>query len=280
MGRTTQTTKTEQTTQTKSTNSKTTNKNEIPMPAPVKEAMIGFEDESESTEFSLTTSLDMYEVKDEIKLRDALFNARDKHYLNKEKNLCIFFARGKIDNWCAYVAKRDEDRKWHLYAPKDKFYFERIFYVAYNQDKAYPNRKQSPFQRIYNEVMHIAEIMFFDPTHVSEEICNEIDRIVISYTEENEIYQDMLKLALYEIYYGMIAEENKEGTILGRKIKMLGLYDMLINRKGINVSCDCNRNVPVGVLMTECNNIGYAWLAANDDENALTLENLLTDEVE
>ena len=251
------------------TTKETENKAEIPMPAPVKETIKMEEEDGvvaqRSTEFELTTSLDMYEVKEDIRVRDALFNARDKHFL--ADNLCIFFARGKIDNWCAYIAQKDIDGRWHLYAPKDKFYFERVYYVAYMQSKAYPKRKISAYQKLYNEILHIAEIMFSNPTKVDDTICAEIDRIANRYGDEEESYRSMLRLALYEIYYGMIAEENKENTILGRKIKMLGLYDMLIEQKVIDVACDCNRKQPVGVIHNECNNIGFAWLAANDDEN-------------
>lgn len=238
---------------------------DIPKPAPPK--VTKAVDEDENTEFTLTTSLEMFEVKDDIRVRDALFTARDKHFLNDENTLCIFFARGKIDNWCAYIAKQDEDRKWRLYAPTDKYYFERIFYVAYNQDKAYPNRKESAYTKLFNEILHISEIMYFDPKSIDIQICNEIDRIVAMYGEENETYANMLKLALYEIYYGMVAEENKDGTILGRKIKILGLHDMLIKKKAIQNACDCNRNVSVGMIKNECNNLGFSWLSANEQED-------------
>lgn len=274
MGRTAQTTKTNQSKQTTNEQSK---KNEIPIPAPVKAVLEDFEDDVDTgmEEFDgspFKTTLGMYEVKDEIKVRQALFNARDRHNITSDGTLCIFFAQGKIDNWCAYVAERDRDYKWHLYAPKDEFYFERVLYIARELEKTYPNRKESAFERVYHEVLHIAEIMFYDPKHVSDVICNEIDRIVEKYAAENEAYRGILSLALYELYYGMIAEENKDDTTLGRKIKMIGLHDLLIKRKGVKVSCDCNKEQNRNIIQHECDKLGVCWLSANESTEDFVID--------
>lgn len=261
-------------------------KSGIPMPAPVVEKLEGFQDETdnEPSSVSLTTHLSTYEVLDDIKVREALFNARNKKKLNKEGTMYIFFAKGKIDNWCAYVTKQDEDGKWRLYAPKDEFYFERVLYIAKQMDRAYPNRKESAFERVYHDILHIAEIMFFDPTTVSDTICNEIDRIIDKYASEDETYRGPLTLALYEIYYGMIAEENKidavtgRESVLGRKIKVIGLHDLLIYRKGVQTSCNCNKKANSNIIQSECDKLGICWLSANERKKEMML-NYLNEEI-
>ena len=242
----------------------------IPLPASVEINLADFETIDTTpvdTEFHLTTELGMFEVHDVPRKEYALAHGRDFHWICEEKRLGIFFARGAIDEWCAYIAKCDDTGVWHLYAPKDKFYFERIFYVAYMQEKAYPSRKYSPFHKLFNELYYIANIMYADPTHIKADICEQIDKIVNFYREENEEYVDMLATAMYEIYYGMVAEENKENTILGRTIKIIGLHDMLIDRIGVDAACDRNRNVKVDRIKAECNNMGYIWLARNAVSN-------------
>jgi hypothetical protein len=56
---------------------------------------------------------------------------------------------------------------------------------------------------------------------------------------------------------GMIAEENKENTILGKRIKRLGMYQTLIEGLPAEMSANFSRGMKWKQLDKECTKRGF-----------------------
>ena len=120
------------------------------------------------------------------------------------------FGRGRFDEYCLFLSKDQM-----TFTPHDKIYFRAIVKLAgiYGIDKIYKD-----FIKIYDNTTDK-----IDP-HILNTM---IDKISREYgkdsTEMNVIFS--------VLYAGMIAEENKTNSILGKKLKRLGLYQCLFEGK-------------------------------------------------
>jgi len=126
----------------------------------------------------------------------------------RNKNL-ITFDTGSFDNWCVYLTRAGKER----YAPRDLEYFTILsnFGVKYGCQKVYDD-----FVRIFNK------------THkeISPEVLQLITDIAAGYGVDSE----EIDIWFTVVYAGMIAEENKANAILGKRIKRLGMYQLLIEK--------------------------------------------------
>lgn len=126
-----------------------------------------------------------------------------------KNNKYLTFNRGKFDEWCVYEVEENGLKK----APLDIEYFRDLKKISdiFNPDMLYDD-----FIILYNETT--SEFDEF-------EIVN-IENLVAHYDEyANEIFRIFCIL-----YMGMIAEENKRNTRLGKRIKRLGVYNLLIKK--------------------------------------------------
>lgn len=127
---------------------------------------------------------------------------------NLKNNRKIIFDQGKFDNWCVYVVEGNGDKK----APFDEEYFTdlKLLNNTYGENKVYKD-----FLRIYS---------FTDKT-INPDVLNIIEEITNTYKEEDRI---IIEQWFTVIYAGMIAEENKALSILKKRIKHLGVHQVLI----------------------------------------------------
>jgi len=132
----------------------------------------------------------------------------------------IEFDKGSFDEWCVYISGK------HIikYAPRDVHYFNLLIYFG----------KIYCYQRIYNDF-----VKFYEPTNadLNPKILNEITSIAKSYGE-NSIEID---LWFTVIYAGMVAEENKKRAILKKRIKRLGMYQILIEMKSAEYAANFSK---------------------------------------
>ena len=126
-----------------------------------------------------------------------------KTFSDKSK---IGYDQGSFDSWCIYIEPPDGFRK----PPKDVEYFSRLE----NYGEKYG------VEKVYNDLL---EIFNFTGTEVKESQLSRITEISREYGD------DMLDVDkdYTTIYLGMIAENRKENTVLGKNIKMLGIYQTL-----------------------------------------------------
>lgn len=130
-----------------------------------------------------------------------------------DNGFVIYYYRGRIDNWCVYVLK--SNNKGFRWTPKDKEYFKwlKIQGKRYGNDKVYDD-----FMRIYNVIDK--DTSFQEVVRITREVNKE-------YNTKHHYWWIILALTL-------IAEENKENAPLGKRIKLLGVYNIL--KEGWKVS--------------------------------------------
>ena len=183
----------------------------------------------------------------ESRVQDVFSTQHDSVWLNRDKTRCILFARGQFDNWCVYIVEKDEFDIWHAYAPIDRYYFERLYFLGMLSDRGLT------LQKVYGHVLHMFEFMHSNPKIVSHEVINEIDRMCYTYYGD---LHDMAFEVFMCVYFGMVAEENKEGTKLGRLIKMHGIHNLLCNQLSVDIAADCTRGHSWRDILAECDALG------------------------
>ena len=146
----------------------------------------------------------------------------------------VYFAPGSFDNWCIYVEKGKE-----RFAPTDIWYF-----VVLDDWAQYlvPDFIYYDFIKIYDAVA----------TDVSHDTLELIERLSFSYPD-----YDQACLIWTILYMGMIAEENKTGKILGKRIKRLGIYQLLIERLEPVHAANFSRGRSTLELAPYCNERGF-----------------------
>ena len=118
----------------------------------------------------------------------------------------IGYDQGSFDGWCIYMETVDGSRK----PPTDVEYFSRLetYGEKYGTDKVYDD---------------LLEIFKFTGTEVKESQLSRITDISKEYADDVlDVDKDYTT-----IYLGMIAENRKDKTVLGKNIKMLGIYQTL-----------------------------------------------------
>lgn len=120
----------------------------------------------------------------------------------------IEFDSGCFDGWCVFVTTPGNKR----FAPTDVQYFTRIKELS---EKFGPQKIYDDFVVIYNRTTKNVEPKVF-------ELISVLSRFYDSDAVEMELWLNV-------IYAGMIAEENKENAILKKRIKRLGIHQVLID---------------------------------------------------
>lgn len=121
----------------------------------------------------------------------------------------LTFDEGMFDQWCVYLKRPGQPR----YAPKDVEYFGRLVKLGqlYGEQKVYDD-----FVAVYNQTT----------ASVETQVLETIAKIAGSYPA----YHLEIEILFAILYAGMVAEENKEKAILKKRIKRLGMYQILIER--------------------------------------------------
>ena len=146
----------------------------------------------------------------------------------------VYFAPGSFDDWGIYV-ERGRER----FAPTDIWYFTVLDDWA---QYLVPDFIYYDFIKIYDTVA----------TDVSQDTLELIERLSFSYPD-----YDQACLIWTILYMGMIAEENKTNKILGKRIKRLGIYQLLIERLEPVHAANFSRGRSTLELAPYCNERGF-----------------------
>jgi hypothetical protein len=148
----------------------------------------------------------------------------------------VMFDSGAFDEYCVYVV--DEYNKKR--APRDYEYFR--FFLELTE--VYGNEK------VYDDFLTIYHLT---NRTINRDIRGIIDNIVSTY---NEDIRDKVDENLSVIWGGMIAEENKDNTYLGKRVKNLGMYQVLKGILSPEDAAEFSRNKPwreLDTIMREYN---------------------------
>ena len=138
------------------------------------------------------------------------------------------FATGTFDNWCVYVNSPRRGR----FAPTDLEYFSRFDYIG----------QQVGHSVIYQDFL---EIYLPTTNSIDARILGTITDIAKKYGS----YSLEMDVWFTVIYAGMVAEENKKHAVLKKRIKRLGMHQLLIDRESPAFAARFSRGKKVHELL-------------------------------
>ena len=146
------------------------------------------------------------------------------------------YDRGSFDDWCVYLTKTDGTRK----PPRDIDYFQQLKNLSntYGSD------------RVYDDYVKVYELT---GKSVDDNVLNEISEISNKYGEDSLEVDIIFSI----LYMAMIAEENKAFTKLGKRIKRLGIYKLLIENNSVQQSANFMRGMGWREISDLCNERGF-----------------------
>jgi hypothetical protein len=144
------------------------------------------------------------------------------------------FGRGSFDDWCIYVSGGDYQK-----FPLDEWYFQILLDWTEHSDAEF----------IYDDFVKI-----YDKTTqaVAQEVLDEIRALSNDYPDPEHT-----AIIFTILYMGMIAEENKANAILKKRIKRLGVYQVLIEGVQPRVAANYSRGLGADYLDKVCYYRGF-----------------------
>jgi len=139
---------------------------------------------------------------------------------NITRQIVVVYDRGKFDDWCVYVIRPGLGK----YAPRDTEYFSALVGLG----------RQHGFNRVYDDYLRVYE-------NTGKQILTRVLQLITNLSKGYGADAEELDLWLTVLYAGMVAEENKENTRLGKRIKRLGVYQTLIERMEPSVAGNFSR---------------------------------------
>jgi len=137
------------------------------------------------------------------------------------KQIRVEFDTGSFDNWCVYLSKPGMIR----YAPTDIEYFSWLKQQALIFGAA----------KIYNDFISFYE---FTGKEIDPVLLDKITTLSNDYGLVSEDADTWFTI----IYAGMIAEENKENAILKKRIKRLGMHQLLLENYRPDEAANFSKN--------------------------------------
>lgn len=148
----------------------------------------------------------------------------------------LSFDTGAFDDWCVMLTNTEKKD----YPPRDTEYFSDL--VRYGSK--YGNIE------IYKDFLWI-----FDRTTktVSRSVLTGISGLAKKYPEDEQSIDTTLTI----LYAGMVAEENKAFAKLGKRIKRLGVFQVLIEGIAPEIAAHFSRKRSWRELSTICSSKGF-----------------------
>lgn len=146
------------------------------------------------------------------------------------------YDRGSFDDWCVYLTKNNGIRK----PPRDMDYFCQLKELAgnYGVEQVY-----SDYVRVYNHTNRSVE----------KTVLDEISEIASRYGHD-ALEVDVIFSILY---MAMIAEERKKNTRLGKRIKRLGIYVLLVENRTVSEAANFMRGMGWRDIDVLCRERGF-----------------------
>lgn len=103
--------------------------------------------------------------------------------------------------------------------------------------------------------------IYSDFCEIYDRTGSDVDKEVLEYITQLSKYYDefatMMDILFSIIYLGMIAEENKENSILGKKIKRLGMHKILIEDMSAIYASEFMKNMNWKDIEKQCVQCGF-----------------------
>ena len=157
-----------------------------------------------------------------------------KHIVAQYEGTTLAFGKGLFDDWCIYVL----GGKYPKF-PLDEWYFQVLLDWC---------KSRAP-EDIYDDFVIIYEAT---SEAVAQSTLDEIRALSNRYSDTNEA-----NVIWTILYMGMIAEENKANAILKKRIKRLGVYQVLIESLSPKVAANYSRGQSADYLDKVCYYRGF-----------------------
>ena len=151
------------------------------------------------------------------------------------EGISIGFGKGKIDNFCVYL--KDETG---LRAPLDTEYFQFVHDLA----------SESGTLAVYNSFKKIYDI-------AEKEIVPEALVVIDAAAERFSSTTLQTQLYFSILYLCMVAEQNYPNTKLGKRLKRLGIYQLLFEGMTVEEAANWSRGKPWRDIAHECEKRGF-----------------------
>ena len=112
-----------------------------------------------------------------------------------------------FDSWCVYLTRPQVNR----YPPVDKGYFSDL--------KQFSSKYGS--KKIYDDFTQIYDIT---ANQIENSVLNDIEKISQNYGSDSTEFEILFTV----LYAAMVAEQNKAYTKLGKRVKRLGMHQVLL----------------------------------------------------
>ena len=146
------------------------------------------------------------------------------------------FDSGGFDNWCTYVRNPDGTRN----PPRDVDYFSDLAKLG----------NIHGHQRIF---LDIKKIYVLTGKEIDEKVLNYVSLVSEEYPEDCNSVEILFSI----LYAAFIAEENKARTKLGKRIKLLGIYQILIEGVSPEIAANFSRGMPWQNISKLCEERGF-----------------------
>lgn len=146
------------------------------------------------------------------------------------------YDKGNFDDWCVYLNRPDGTR----IAPRDIDYFQQLKNLAdkYGRESVYAD-----YVKIYD----------FTTNKLTKASLDIISEISLHYGDDALIVDIIFSI----LYMAMIAEENKAYTRLGKRIKRLGIYKLLLEGCSAQHSANFMRGMGWREIAKMCEECGF-----------------------
>lgn len=141
------------------------------------------------------------------------------------------FDAGRFDAWCVYLTRPGQSR----YPPKDTDYFAQLqsLAITHGAEMLYAD-----FLAIYHRTTKTVSLHVFEM----------ISHMAHAYGDDALAVDLLLSI----LYAGMIAEENKHRARLRKRVKRLGVHQILFEGASPVAAATFSRGKPWDVIDTEC----------------------------
>lgn len=141
------------------------------------------------------------------------------------------FGAGRFDQWCVYLTRPGGVR----YPPRDPEYFAQLqsLAVKYGADKLYTDFLAIYYRTTRDVSPHVFEMIYH-----------------MAWAYADDVLEVDILLSL--LYAGMIAEENKRRARLRKRVKRLGVHQLLIEGLSAEEAATFSKGKPWKMIDFEC----------------------------
>jgi len=146
------------------------------------------------------------------------------------------YDKGSIDDWCVYLTNSADVRV----APRDVDYFATLKSLA----------SQFGAKKVYEDYTKVYD---WTKATVDDQTLGDISLLAASYGTSALLVDTVFSI----LYLAMIAEENKKNTRLGKRIKRLGIYKLIIEDKSAYEAANFMRGMKWKEIDELCKKCGF-----------------------